>query len=65
MVCAGYHAALISLGVLAGAGLALWLVGMPETRLNAAKLVDLSGDSTSPEWGRRGLGKPLANVTGA
>jgi MFS family permease len=36
VVAAGYHAAFISLGVLAGAGLALYWAGMPETGPNAA-----------------------------
>jgi hypothetical protein len=65
MVGAGYHMPFISLAVLSGAAFALQAGGVPETRPNAAKRVDRPGDVTSPEWGRRGLGTPLANVTGA
>jgi hypothetical protein len=54
VVVAGYHVAFISLGALAGAGLLLYLVAMPETWPNAATNRESPAGWTSPEWGRRG-----------
>ena len=65
VVVAGYDAAFSSLGALAGVGLALYLAAMAETGPNAATSVKSQSPRASPEWGRRGGGKPLANVAGA
>jgi MFS family permease len=54
VVAAGYHAAFISLGALAGAGLTLYLVAMPETGPNAAKRVDDAATTPPPNGGGRG-----------
>jgi MFS family permease len=54
VVVAGYHAAFISLGALAGAGLTLYLVAMPETGPNAAKRADDAATVPPPNGGGRG-----------
>ena len=54
VVIAGYHAAFISLGALAGAGLTLYLVVMPETGPNAAKRADDAATAPPPNGGGRG-----------
>jgi MFS family permease len=54
VVVAGYHAAFISLGALAGAGLTLYLVAMPETGPNAAKRADDAATIPPPNGGGRG-----------
>ncbi len=54
VVVAGYHAAFISLGALAGAGLTLYLVAMPETGPNAAKRADDAATAPPPNGGGRG-----------
>jgi MFS family permease len=53
VVAAGYHAAFISLGVVAAAGLALYATAMPETGPNAARNGGLAQAGVSPERGRR------------
>jgi MFS family permease len=54
VVVAGYHAAFISLGALAGAGLTLYLVAVPETGPNAAKRADDAATAPPPNGGGRG-----------
>jgi hypothetical protein len=51
---ASYEMKFASFGALAGAGLALYLVAMPETGPNAATRPEKPASSASPKWGRRG-----------
>jgi MFS family permease len=54
VVVASYDVAFSSLGAVAGVGLALYLVAMPETGPNAATRPEKPVGSASPKWGRRG-----------
>jgi MFS family permease len=54
VVVASYDVAFSSLGALAGVGLAIYLVAMPETGPNAAMRPEKVASSASPKWGRRG-----------
>jgi MFS family permease len=54
VVVASYDVAFISLGAIAGAGLALYLVAMPETGPNAAKRADQAPAVSPPNGGDRG-----------
>jgi hypothetical protein len=51
---ASYDRKFDSLGALAGAGLARYLVAKPETGPNAATRPEKPARSASPKWGRRG-----------
>ena len=51
VVAAGYHAAFISLGIVAAAGLALYATAMPETGPNAARSGGLTQASGLPRTG--------------
>jgi MFS family permease len=54
VVVASYDVAFSSLGALAGVGLAIYLVAMPETGPNAAMRPEKVASSASPKWGRQG-----------
>jgi MFS family permease len=54
VVVASYDVAFVSLGALAGAGLALYLVAMPETGPNAAKRADQASALSPPNGGEGG-----------
>jgi MFS family permease len=54
VVVSSYDVAFSSLGALAGVGLALYLIAMPETGPNAATGPEKAAIGASPKWGRRG-----------
>jgi MFS family permease len=56
VVAAGYHVAFMSLGAVAGAGLALYLAAMPETGPNAAKRAERVPAGPPPNGGDAGGG---------
>jgi hypothetical protein len=53
VVAAGYHAAFISLGIVAASGLALYATAMPETGPNAPGNGGLTQASALPRTGER------------
>ena len=56
VVAAGYHVAFMSLGAIAGAGLALYLTAMPETGPNAAARAESGSARPPPNGGEAGGG---------
>jgi sugar phosphate permease len=56
VVAAGYHAAFMSLGAVAGVGLALYLIAMPETGPNAAAWAEIVPARPPPNGGGAGGG---------
>lgn len=54
VVLSSYDVAFMSLGAIAGVGLALYVTAMPETGHNVAPRPEKPAANASPKWGRRG-----------